>query len=109
MTPPRDDRTLDIPPGHVVRTGYVDVFSVRLACRDRLAVGDVDRAYQRRLQLGDRQPWPCPNGWWEGETFVVADGRHEWVATVMLGHTHMLVAWTEPAEQVVAVVDRIAS
>lgn len=91
------DRSLAVPPGHIVVTGYVDVFRVRLACRERMAVGDVDRAYQRRLQMGDRQEWPCPNGRWDGETFTILDGRHEWLSAVMLGQTHILVAWVEPA------------
>lgn len=82
-----------VPHGKVVRTGYVDVFKVRLACRDRISVGDFGHAYQKRLQCGDKQPFPCPNGEWDGDTFVIHDGRHEWLATVALGHTHILVAW----------------
>lgn len=95
----RDDRSLLLAPGEVVKTGYVDVFKVRLACRERMAVGDVDRAFQRLLQLGTQSAWPCPNGHWEGETFVIEDGRHEWIAGVMLGKTHILVAWVEPLQE----------
>lgn len=89
------DRSLLVKPGKVVKTGYVDVWKVRLACRERMAVGDVSAAYQKLLQLGDSSEWPCPVGEWDGETFVVHDGRHCWVASVMLGKTHMLVAWME--------------
>lgn len=92
------DRSIGVPPGYVVRTGYVDVFRVRLACRERMAIGDIDRAYQRRLQMGSAHPYPSPVGYWDGDTFILLDGRHEWVATVALGHTHMLVAWLAPAE-----------
>jgi hypothetical protein len=92
-----EDRALSVPPGHVVRTGLVDVFKVRFANRTRIAVGDFDRAFQKRLQLGVNHPFPCPNGAWEGETFVLLDGRHEWLATVALGHSHILVAWIEPS------------
>lgn len=91
------DRSLLVPEGHLVRTGYVDVFAVRLACRERMSVGDIDRAYQKRLQAGSGSPFPCPNGHWEGDTFVIHDGRHEWLAAVALGHSHILVAWTVPA------------
>jgi hypothetical protein len=59
------------------------------------ALGDVDRAFQRVLQLGDSSMWPCPNGHWDGERFVIEDGRHEYIASLMLGRTHLLVAWTE--------------
>lgn len=72
-----EDRSLAVPPDETVVTGHVYVDAIRPACRTRMAVGDVDRAYQRRLQLGDFQPWPCPWGEWEGERFVVIDGRHD--------------------------------
>ena len=91
------DRAMAVPQGWTVATGYVDVFKVRLACRARMAVGDVDRAYQKRLQAGGAQPFPCPNGEWIDEgTFELHDGRHEWVAAVMLGQSHLLVAWLVP-------------
>lgn len=90
-----EDRSIAVPPGHVIRTGYVHVDQVRLACRARMAVGDVDRAFQRRLQLGDRQPWPCPRGHWDGDRFVVVDGRHDFVACLMMGIEFVLVAWVE--------------
>ena len=91
------DRAMLIEPGHVVRTGYVPVFDCILANRERMAVGDVDRAYQRVLQQGARSQWPCPNGRWDADTgrFVILDGRHEWIASVMLGKSHVLVAWVE--------------
>jgi hypothetical protein len=91
-----EDRTLRVPAGALVRTGYVEVHRVRLACRDRMAIGDVEAAYRKRLQLGSDQPWPPPVGDWEDETFCIHDGRHEYVAALMLGCTHVLVAWIEP-------------
>src|SRR5688572_29428296 len=90
-----EDRSIAVPPGTVVKTTYVDVFKCGLACRERMAIGDVSGAYQKRLQLGDKQPWPCPRGHWDGDTFVIVDGRHEWVATVMLGLPYLLVAWVD--------------
>jgi hypothetical protein len=89
------DRSMLVKPGQIVRTGYVDVFKVRLASRERMAVGDVDRAFQRVLQAGADSQFPCPNGRWDGDTFVIHDGRHAWLASVMLGKSHILVAWIE--------------
>jgi hypothetical protein len=91
-----EDRSIAVPPGHVIRTGYVPVHKIRLACRDRMAVGDVDRAYQRQLQLGDKQRWPCPRGDWKGKNFILVDGRHAYVSALMLGFEQLLVAWVEP-------------
>ena len=66
-----------------------------------MAVGDVENAYRRRLQLGTGQPWPPPIGHWEedeedgAQTFVITDGRHEFTAALMLGYRQILVAWVE--------------
>lgn len=90
------DRSLIVPAGHIVRTAYVPVGQIDLACRDRMAVGDVDAAYRRRLQLGSAQPWPPPVGrWTEGGRFAIHDGRHEYVGALMLGFERLLVAWLE--------------
>ena len=97
-----EDRSLAVPAGCYVVTGYVAVDALRLGSRARMAVGDVDLAYQRRLQLGSDQPWPCPRGEWEGEPFasrfVVIDGRHDAVAAMMLGQDFVLCAWPAPVE-----------
>ena len=92
-----EDRSIRVEPGKIVRTGYVQINDVILACRDRMAIGDVDAAYRRRLQLGPAQPWPCPVGEWQGDRFVVADGRHDVIAATMLGVEHILVAWVDTA------------
>lgn len=101
MSPPLligEDRGMAVPPGAVVQSGYVRIEMVRLACRERMAVGDVERAMQRRMACAPSQPWPCPRGQWEGERFVIIDGRHEYVAALMLGVEHILVAWVSPDE-----------
>lgn len=98
-----EDRSLAVPPGRRVVTDYVHIDRIRFGCRARMAVGDVDRAYQRRLQLGDHQPWPCPRGEWDGapgapaSRFTVIDGRHDVTAALMLGQEWVLVAWPEDA------------
>lgn len=90
-----EDRSMAVPPGHIVRTGYVPIEQVTMACRDRMTPGDVKGAYDRLLQLGGNQPHPSPRGHWEAGRFVVVDGRHQFVASLMLGFTHLLVAWVE--------------
>jgi hypothetical protein len=89
------DRSFAVPAGAIVRTGYVAVDKVRLKCRARMAIGDVEAAHRRLLQLGSACSFPPPNGRWDGETFEIADGRHEYVAALMLGRSHILVAWME--------------
>lgn len=87
------DRHLIVPQGWIVKTGYVDVFKCRLACRERMAVGDVSHAFSKRLAHGSNQPFPPPNGRWEDDHFIIHDGRHQWVASIMLGLEYILVAW----------------
>lgn len=95
-----EDRSMAIPPNHVVRTAYIDVWQVKMACRERMSFGDIKNAYEKRLQLGSDNPWPCPRGEWEGEEgnsrFIIIDGRHEYLATLALGHQYILVAWVVP-------------
>ncbi|PYE84166.1 hypothetical protein [Pseudoroseicyclus aestuarii] len=90
-----EDRSLIVPPGRRIVTGYAPIDRVRIANRSRMAIGDVDAAMRQQLALGAAQKWPCPNGRWEGEDFVVHDGRHAFVAALMLGLEHLLVAWLE--------------
>jgi hypothetical protein len=89
------DRAVLVPAGQIIKTARVGVWKCRLANRERMAVGDVGAAFQKILQLGDSSMWPCPNGHWEGDEFVIHDGRHEYVASVMLGREEILVAWLE--------------
>lgn len=93
-----EDRSLAVPPGRLIRTGYVSVWACRFACRERMAIGDMKTAFERRLQLGDHQRWPCPRGEWDGDEFVIIDGRHELLSAIMVGQEHILVAWPEPTD-----------
>lgn len=94
-----EDRSMAVPAGKVVLTGYVPIDKVRMACRDRMAVGDLAAAYQKILCMGDGQRWPPPVGFWESAGFVITDGRHEYIASLMIGRERLLVAWiADPKE-----------
>src|SRR5947209_4040819 len=90
-----EDKSLAIPPGKIVKTDNVPVWKVRLACKDRMSVGDVKGAYEKLLQNQPNQLWPCPRGHWEDDIFVIVDGRHQFIATLMFGYETILVAWVE--------------
>lgn len=89
------DRHIEVPAGQAVTTGYVPVHKVKMACRERMAIGDVEEAFRLLLRVRPSQPWPPPVGHWEGETFVIVDGRHTYIAALMLGYEHLFVAWLE--------------
>lgn len=90
-----EDRGLLVPSGMVIRTGYVKIENVALACRDRMSVADVDVAMKRMMAASPGQPWPCPVGEWRGDAFWIQDGRHAAIAAMMLGMSHLFVAWLE--------------
>lgn len=90
-----EDRGMVVDAGRIVRTGYVAIEDVILASKDRMAIGDVERAMQRRMAAAPGSPWPCPVGEWRGHRFQIFDGRHEFMAAQMLGCTHILVAWVD--------------
>jgi hypothetical protein len=87
-----------VPAGHVVETGYVPIHDVVCFAPHghQLLPAEVERAYRRQLELGTEQAWPPPTGWWRGDgRFVLTDGRNRYVAALMLGVQHLLVAWLE--------------
>lgn len=81
--------------GHVVETAYVPTEEIVIHARGhQLSPAAVERAYCRQLELGDDQVWPPLTGYWRGDgRFVLTDGRHRFVAALMLGMEHLLVAW----------------
>jgi hypothetical protein len=92
------DRTIRVPPGQVVKTTYVPVERVKMACRDRMPVGDVGAAYNALIQAEGCAVYPTPIGYFEddSDTFVLIDGRHAFIAMLMLGYSHILVSYLQP-------------
>ena len=85
-----------VPAGHVVRTGYVPIHDVICMAPygHQLLPAEVERAYRHQLELAGEQRWPPPTGYWRGDRrFVLTDGRNRYVACLMLGIEHLLVAW----------------
>jgi hypothetical protein len=87
----------DVPPGHLVATGYVPVVDVvcLVDAGHQLDPAAVERSYREQLAATDgAQAWPPPTGYWRDDgRFVLTDGRHRYVAALMLGTKHLLVAW----------------
>lgn len=88
-----EDRTLSVRPDQVVQTAWVDIDLCRLGNRARMAPEAVEKKFQRLLCQGENAPWPPVVGQWEGERFTVLDGRHEFLASLMLGRTRLFVCW----------------
>jgi hypothetical protein len=93
-----EDRSLSVKPGQCVRTAWIDIDLCKLANRSRMSPEAVQKKYQKLLCMGDNCSWPPIVGQWDGERFNVYDGRHEYLASLMLGRTKLLVGWLEDVE-----------
>jgi hypothetical protein len=88
-----------VPAGHTVETGYLPIHDVVCLASfgHQLYPAEVERAYRDRLELDGAQAWPPPTGYRRADgRFVLTDGRNRYVAALMLGVEHLLVAWLAP-------------
>lgn len=91
------DRSMCVRPDQNVRTAWININVCELGNRSRMSPEAVEAKYRRLLCMGDDAPWPPIVGHWEQDKFIVMDGRHEFVASLMLGRTRLLVCWVERA------------
>lgn len=57
----------------------------------------VEAKFRRFLNLGDNSAWPPVVGHWSEDRFIVMDGRHEYLAALMIGRTRIFVCWLATA------------
>ncbi|MCS4503868.1 host-nuclease inhibitor Gam family protein [Arhodomonas aquaeolei] len=81
-----NDRELWVRPDQQVCSAWVDIDRCVLGSRFRRAIGDIERKYQRLLQMGEAQSWPPVIGRWRPDgRFAIDDGGHEYLAALALG------------------------
>lgn len=90
-----EDRHFIIPQGCYVKTEYVHVKEIQMGIYNRMSMEAVEKAYRKHLQLGSSSSFPPPMGKWEGDKFIVIDGRHEVLGAQIAGKSVILVAWIE--------------
>jgi hypothetical protein len=89
---------ITVPPGKVMRYGYAPHGRIRFESYGGQQWDAVMRHANAIADLGGgMQPADCPTGWWEGDMFVISDGRHRYLALVGLGYRSLLVRWLEDA------------
>lgn len=81
------------------RTAWVDIDLCRLSFRLPMSPEAVEKKYRRLLNLGDYAPWPPVVGHWENGRFVLCDGRHDYLAALMIGRDKLFVCWLETAPE----------
>lgn len=90
-----EDREIRVSPGEIVVSRWIPIDTCCLGSRQQRSIGDIERKYQRLLQMGDQQPWPPLVGRWRGDRFEVMDGGHTLLALMALGKDQVFVAWLE--------------
>jgi hypothetical protein len=90
-----EDRSMCVQPHQVVRTAWVDIDLCKLGCRVPMSPDAVEKKLRRLVNIGDCAPWPPIVGHWNGERFLVDDGRHDYLASLMLGREKVFVCWLE--------------
>lgn len=89
--------SITVPVGHVLRYGYADHGRIRF---EQYGGNQWDAVLKHAGRIADMgagaQPSDAPFGYWDGDTFVIQDGRHRYLALVGLGFRSLLVRWLEP-------------
>jgi hypothetical protein len=89
-----EDRTMSVQQDQVVRTAWIPIDLCRLGNRARMSPEAVEKKFRRLLCLGENAAWPPIVGHWDDRgRFVVCDGRHEFLASLMIGRERVFVAW----------------
>jgi len=85
-----------IPAGQVLKTGYVRTADVVFPMTGAaMSITEVKEKITQFTAIKEAQAYPLPVGRWEGGRFLLWDGRHRYIASLMLGREKMLVAWLE--------------
>lgn len=92
-----EDRSMCVQPNQTVRTAWIDIDKCKLGSRTMINPEAVEKKFRRLLNMGDAAAWPPIVGHWEGDRFVVDDGRHEYLASLMIGREKLFVCWLEDA------------
>ena len=92
-----EDRSMCVQPDQTVRTAWIDIDLCKLGGRVPMSPEAVEKKFRRLLNLDQAAPWPPIVGHWRGERFLVDDGRHDYLAALMLGRERLFVCWLEQA------------
>lgn len=90
------DRSLYVKRNQLVKTAQIDIDCCKLGSRVGMSPEAVEKKYRKLLCQGDDAACQPPIiGHWEGDRFIVQDGRHQYLATLMLGRDQIFVAQLE--------------
>lgn len=61
----------------------------------------VEKKFRRLLNIGDCAPWPPVVGHWGDGRFLVDDGRHDYLAALMIGRDKPYACWLETVPEAI--------
>lgn len=82
-----------VQPSQTVCARWIDIDKCKLGSRAQMAPEAVEKKFRKLLQQGECASWPPIVGHWDGDRFQVDDGRHEYLASLMLGRAQVFVCW----------------
>jgi hypothetical protein len=88
-----EDRSISVGPNQHVMTAWVHIDKCKLGCRVQMSPEAVEKKFRKLLNMGECAAFPPIVGHWENGRFVVDDGRHEYLASLMLGREKVFVGW----------------
>lgn len=102
-----EDRSLSVQPSQIVRTAWIDIDLCKLGSRVQMNPAAVEQQFRRLLCCGECAPWPPIVGCWDNDRFRIDDGRHEFLAALMLGKDRVFVGWLEDVPPVLLEVELV--
>lgn len=88
------DRVLIISRDQTVKTQWIDIDRCVLGCRVQMSPEAVEKRFRVLLNLGECGEWPPVVGHWRKDgRFSVDDGRHAYLASLMIGRAELFVCW----------------
>lgn len=87
-----------VPAGHIVVSGHVRTKEIVFPdhCAP-MAIASVKEKIDQFTHIKTGEAYPLPLGAWQDGRFHLWDGRHRYIAALMLARETMLVAWIEKA------------
>lgn len=82
-----------IPEGHILVTGYVPTNEIVFHSECVMSVTDVKEKITQQTHIRGGTAYPVPIGDWRDGRFHLWDGRHRYIAALLLNRKTMLVGW----------------
>jgi hypothetical protein len=90
---------MHIPKGHILKSAYIPIEDIVFTCDVPMGVEGVRDKINQWLSHKEGQSYPLPVGEWKDGKLHLWDGRHRYIAALMLARKSMLIAWVEKGEE----------